>query len=107
MALALVTSRKKASILPAGRKAINILPHAPPPLILNFFMVRSVIMGKFTKEKNKHCESVNHDVCIAKTTFDGSPGLSVYEHCLYAGKIAAHILKFFPGSMPAFIHAVI
>lgn len=55
-------------------------------------------MVKFIKKEMNIIKCIRHDECVAKTASDGSPGLSVYKHCLYAGKIAVQILKFLPDS---------
>ena len=43
--------------------------------------------------------SLRHEDCWAKTTADGKPGISVRDHCLNVGSVAAALLTLLPAEL--------
>ncbi len=61
--------------------------------------IQVIYMSRFKKKKKENQPIFfRYQDCIAKSTSDGSPGLSVYKHCQYAGKISAGLIGRMPSS---------
>ncbi len=56
-------------------------------------------MGKFRFKKKRDIPVIRFDQCVAKTTENGAPGLSVESHCTYVGAVARELLKRLPSNM--------
>src|SRR4051812_39231608 len=50
-----------------------------------------------TLANSKHIfKSIPHELCWAKTTHDGNPGINVVEHCRNVGYVANALVAIFP-----------
>ena len=56
-------------------------------------------MAKFPRRKTSEIPAIPYDQCIAKTTEDHRPGLSVEAHCTYVGAVAKELMNRLPSNM--------
>ena len=56
-------------------------------------------MAKFPRRETSELPVIPYDKCIAKTTEDRRPGLSVEAHCTYVGAVAKELMKRLPANM--------
>ncbi len=54
-------------------------------------------MAKF--RQTQKIPTIPYHQCVAKTTEDGAPGLSVEAHCTYVGAVAEELMKRLPSNM--------
>lgn len=55
------------------------------------------------QHSNHNCPKIRYEQCYAKTTPDGSPGLTVYEHCVAVGEIGRVLVNYLPASLKQII----
>ena len=56
-------------------------------------------MSKLRRRKTSEIPVIPYDQCVAKTTEDHRPGLSVEDHCTYVGAVAKELMKRLPSNM--------
>ena len=56
-------------------------------------------MGKFRVTKKRDIPVIKFDQCVAKTTENGAPGLSVEAHCEHVGAVARALRERLPSNM--------
>ena len=56
-------------------------------------------MAKLRRKETAELPIIPHDKCIAKTTDDQRPGLSVEAHCTYVGAVAKELMKRLPANI--------
>ena len=56
-------------------------------------------MAKFRRRKTSEIPVIPYDQCVAKTTEDHRPGLSVEAHCTYVGAVAKELMKRLPSNL--------
>ena len=59
-------------------------------------------MPRFIKKEKVKIPSFSYQNCIAKTTTENKPGISVYQHCRNVGEVAKALISKFPKSKQAF-----